>query len=213
LHAIMNAPLEAPSKRRPELPPAFDALVMRALERHPGDRFSCAEEMGDALLAFAAPQVRARWAAEFHPPSTQSDTHGESVAPVTSSRSIPVARPVRSMRLGVLGVALFAALALASIGTRSRFGVSQAGATVPAVQSPAAAPGSASAPAPAPAPASASASASAPPPVPAPAPSPAHPHAPPPARPAPSSSAPSEPSSRPPATIPTDNGAPILDPR
>jgi len=64
------APLRA---RRPEVPPALEAAVHRALERSPGDRFPSARAMRDALVAAARgfvppasvpvlPEPRAAWA-------------------------------------------------------------------------------------------------------------------------------------------------------
>jgi tetratricopeptide (TPR) repeat protein len=43
------------SKHRPTVPPALDALVMRCLEKHPGDRIQRAAELVPQFEAFAAP--------------------------------------------------------------------------------------------------------------------------------------------------------------
>lgn len=52
LYAIMNAPIPAPSRLRPEVPPQLDKIVGRALSRSPADRFDTAEEMATALDEF-----------------------------------------------------------------------------------------------------------------------------------------------------------------
>jgi serine/threonine-protein kinase len=59
MHAIMTAPVAAPSQLNAELPSAFDALVLRALQRDPQQRFSSVSELGLALLDLAD---RASWA-------------------------------------------------------------------------------------------------------------------------------------------------------
>ncbi|HWL89007.1 MAG TPA: serine/threonine-protein kinase, partial [Polyangiaceae bacterium] len=53
--AIATAPIPIPSKLRPDLPLAFDAWFLKALERDPDRRFQHAKELSDALsVAFEA---------------------------------------------------------------------------------------------------------------------------------------------------------------
>jgi serine/threonine protein kinase len=52
LYAIMNDPIPLPSRYRPDVPRALDAIVERALARTPADRFESAEEMGMAIDSF-----------------------------------------------------------------------------------------------------------------------------------------------------------------
>jgi serine/threonine-protein kinase len=63
--ASMTAPLIAPSQRIASLTPAFDALVMRAMDRKPGERFPSVRAFGEALLPFAGERDRAAFSAEF----------------------------------------------------------------------------------------------------------------------------------------------------
>ncbi|MCL4224881.1 MAG: protein kinase [Myxococcales bacterium] len=49
LAAVTTAPIPAPSARRPTVPPALDALVLRCLEREPRARWSDAGELLSAL--------------------------------------------------------------------------------------------------------------------------------------------------------------------
>jgi len=54
MYAVMNDPIPRPSRERPEIPPALDAIVARALARTPGERFATAEDMRVALDQIAA---------------------------------------------------------------------------------------------------------------------------------------------------------------
>ena len=103
-HAILNAPLAPPSAKNAALPRRFDALVLRAMAREAEARFGSIEELGEALLSFAAPEVEARWAAEFRPASTKTTL--PSVAPVSASpieAPLPVKRRSRA-RIGTAAV-------------------------------------------------------------------------------------------------------------
>jgi serine/threonine protein kinase len=64
MHAVMTAPVEAPSALVPDLPLSFDDVVSRAMSRSRGARFQSARALGDALAPFASPAMRARWDAE-----------------------------------------------------------------------------------------------------------------------------------------------------
>jgi serine/threonine-protein kinase len=52
LHKVMEMPIPAPSASRPEVPPALDAIVMKALERDPERRYATAAAMARALDEF-----------------------------------------------------------------------------------------------------------------------------------------------------------------
>ena len=49
LRNVVEAPIPVPSALRPEIPASVDAVVMRALERDPADRYATGHEMADAL--------------------------------------------------------------------------------------------------------------------------------------------------------------------
>lgn len=49
LLAVVEAPIPRPSELVPELPPALDAIVARALAREPRERHASARELGSAL--------------------------------------------------------------------------------------------------------------------------------------------------------------------
>lgn len=67
LYAIMNEPLRAPSRYRPDVPRELDEIVMRALARTPADRYDSAEELAMDLERFLAtqPKYDARAAAKL----------------------------------------------------------------------------------------------------------------------------------------------------
>ncbi|MGE0398280.1 MAG: serine/threonine protein kinase [Kofleriaceae bacterium] len=58
MYAIMNDPIRAPSRLRPDVPRDLDHIVMRALARTPADRYDSAEEMGMDLERFLADQPK-----------------------------------------------------------------------------------------------------------------------------------------------------------
>jgi serine/threonine-protein kinase len=65
MHAIVSARVTAPSALGPELPRAFDDIVLRAMHRDPSKRFASVRELGASLLPWASDEVRERWASEF----------------------------------------------------------------------------------------------------------------------------------------------------
>jgi len=64
LYSVLNDPVLPPSSVCPDLPPALDAVVLRALERDPAMRFATAREMSLALEA-ACPPGSSRHTAEW----------------------------------------------------------------------------------------------------------------------------------------------------
>jgi serine/threonine-protein kinase len=50
-----------PRQIRPELPAAFEDLILRAMSERPADRFASMYELGKALLPFASPKHRTVW--------------------------------------------------------------------------------------------------------------------------------------------------------
>jgi serine/threonine-protein kinase len=54
LERVRTAEAPAPSARNPEVPPALDEVVLRALAREPADRFPLAGDLAEALRPFTA---------------------------------------------------------------------------------------------------------------------------------------------------------------
>jgi serine/threonine-protein kinase len=65
MHAIVSTRVTAPSAHDPELPRAFDAIVLHAMNRDPSKRFASVRELGASLLPWASGEVQERWASEF----------------------------------------------------------------------------------------------------------------------------------------------------
>jgi serine/threonine-protein kinase len=65
MHAILTAPVLPPSALRRDLPEAFDAVVLRAMQREPSKRFASARALGRALAPLASEPTK--WADEFAP--------------------------------------------------------------------------------------------------------------------------------------------------
>ena len=87
MHAILTARVSPPSFFRPDVPAAFDALVLRAIRRDPSERFDSARELGCALAEFASDPTA--WRTELMPRSGER---------LTVARSASSAPPKRSWR-------------------------------------------------------------------------------------------------------------------
>ena len=65
LERVRAAQVRPPSARNPAVPPALDAVVLRALARDPADRFPWASDLAEALAPLADPDGRAALAREL----------------------------------------------------------------------------------------------------------------------------------------------------
>ncbi|MDB4928652.1 MAG: Serine/threonine protein kinase PrkC, regulator of stationary phase, partial [Myxococcaceae bacterium] len=65
LHAIVRGDSMPPRAVRPELSPAFEALVQRAMAVDPAGRFPSMHALGAALLPFASPATQEVWRPVF----------------------------------------------------------------------------------------------------------------------------------------------------
>ena len=65
LGSIAVGGAKPPSSYRPGLPPAFDALVLKAMALAPDERFASIRALGNALLPFASDVGRSLWSADF----------------------------------------------------------------------------------------------------------------------------------------------------
>ncbi len=65
MEAIVRAPVTAPRTVRPDLSPEFEAVILRAMHRSPSRRFPSVRALGEALLPFASPALRALWEPVF----------------------------------------------------------------------------------------------------------------------------------------------------
>jgi eukaryotic-like serine/threonine-protein kinase len=131
--AIMTAPVAAPSEEVASLPALLDPIVLRALHRHPNERFASLRSFGAALLPFARERDRLAWGAELSdestPPPKASNagssadaelTTGELTSPATmppTSRSAhPSPRATRIAGRRWVRLAVAGAVALGAAG-------------------------------------------------------------------------------------------------
>ena len=91
----------------PGLPPAFDGVVRRALEKEPGDRYARAGDLGEAALAAVAEPAAAR---------------GEPAEPVTRRSQPPRRRLLIASMVALVAAAAVAGAVLAVSGSGSGSG-------------------------------------------------------------------------------------------
>lgn len=60
LKAVVGAPIPVPSSIRPQVPPALDAIILKAMERDLEQRYQSAAELADALAGFLVSQQYVR---------------------------------------------------------------------------------------------------------------------------------------------------------
>ena len=65
MRAISEGRFNRPLALRPDLSPAFEAVVLRTMSIRPDDRFPTVHALGRALLPFASPKGRVMWAEYF----------------------------------------------------------------------------------------------------------------------------------------------------
>jgi len=96
LHAIVEGRYEPPSRRRSDLSPSLEAVVVRAMSRSPAARFEDVRALGRALLPFASEANRMTWQAAFDagaPGARREGTGRFSIA--TGSATLSGTRGVR----------------------------------------------------------------------------------------------------------------------
>ena len=150
LSAIVSGRYERPTKLRPDLPPAFEAMLDRALRTAPDDRFPSVLTLADALRPFADARDRAAPAAtavtlvepapsRSTPPPAATAAESLALADTFSARSSVVTR-APAPRLG-RGIALaVAALTLVGVAVVVRRHPAVAPAVHAAVRAPAVTP-------------------------------------------------------------------------
>jgi serine/threonine-protein kinase len=93
LERIRTTTPPVPSSVNARLPSAFDAVVMRALEREPSNRHSSVKALAAALLPFASPKVAEAWRRDFVETSSGPLGSSSSASRRISSKS-PNATPL-----------------------------------------------------------------------------------------------------------------------
>jgi eukaryotic-like serine/threonine-protein kinase len=119
LHKALEMPIPLPSEIRPEVPPALDAIAMKALQRDPALRYATAADMARDLDAFVVasrlhvddvvlflrevePLVNA-------PRPSIADLHASSMGTMTTEPAVPTTKVdlVHRLRMSPLGRLLF----------------------------------------------------------------------------------------------------------
>jgi tRNA A-37 threonylcarbamoyl transferase component Bud32 len=148
MHAIVTAPVKAPSEIRDSLPPEFDELVLKAMSRQPANRFPSVQALGSALMSFGDKTAWALWEDEFlgtseggrEPWSVGTGTLSDAGAAITTPTRKTKRRSSRWMMRWTLGAALaYAAVVTILLGRREPASV-QPTAEAPKVVEPVVAP-------------------------------------------------------------------------
>jgi serine/threonine-protein kinase len=123
LHKIVAGEFERPSIMKPDLDPAFEAVVVKAMASTPDDRYPTVTALGAALLPFASTRTRAVWAPLFdksavaewetQPPMRREAAYSEPISQANVSHtinqphsSVDIHPPDRRRALMVGGVVL-----------------------------------------------------------------------------------------------------------
>jgi len=110
--AILRGVCPRPSELVPGLPPGLDDVILRAMYRSPEGRYPSARDFGAALVPFASPVARARWAETFGVVALASPS---TAPPLTHSGSPALASsvPGRALSRGLMFAVIAGAVALA----------------------------------------------------------------------------------------------------
>lgn len=71
VHRIVEGEFEPPSRVCPDITPALESVILRAMSLEPNDRHSTTASFGLALLPFASPKIRLLYADELAQPLAQ----------------------------------------------------------------------------------------------------------------------------------------------
>ena len=69
IRSVGEGSFPPPRAHRPDIPPALEAAILRAMRLDPGQRFPSVQGFARAVLSFASPGARAKWA-----PALQGDS-------------------------------------------------------------------------------------------------------------------------------------------
>ncbi|HEU4578286.1 MAG TPA: serine/threonine-protein kinase [Polyangiaceae bacterium] len=155
LGALARGSFLPPRALRPEISPALERVIVRAMALDPRERFPSLREMGAALLGLAAERTQVVWASSFQPPAAPSTlAEGGAQAPASGSfrpapapyvppdarqtTPIPALRPSRRLWWLSGGAAALLVLGALWVGQRAAAPSARAVAASPAPRLPAA---------------------------------------------------------------------------
>ncbi|HXU01616.1 MAG TPA: serine/threonine-protein kinase, partial [Polyangia bacterium] len=117
LRAIGDGDYPPPRAVRADLPPAFEAIVVRAMRLEAAERFPSLRALGAALLPFASDNARVLWADDF---GSAGDAPGSVHASATSAPLSPPRAPSVAPQMTTLGTANGQQFAAAQSGSRAK---------------------------------------------------------------------------------------------
>jgi hypothetical protein len=88
---ITTVPVVRPSVLRTDLPPGFEEIILRCLQKETSARFPNMHEVGRALLPYATPRGQMQWS-----PTYGGGTSPRAFAPTAPRLSLPASTPVRA---------------------------------------------------------------------------------------------------------------------
>ncbi|MBX3232415.1 MAG: serine/threonine protein kinase [Labilithrix sp.] len=86
--AICKGEYPPATNRNPNVPPAFDRVIQRAMALHPEERFLTMRALGEALLPFASERARVIWAPTFQGKTGEVPVVGEVRAAGPTSETV-----------------------------------------------------------------------------------------------------------------------------
>ncbi|MEY4580912.1 MAG: hypothetical protein RL701_5615 [Pseudomonadota bacterium] len=84
LHSVANEPFPPPSTHKEDVPPEFEAIILRAMAREPEGRFLSMHDLAVSLVPFASESARESWEFELGVLSREDDASGEVQLPIAT---------------------------------------------------------------------------------------------------------------------------------
>ncbi len=101
MRAISEGRFTRPRALRPDVLPAMESVILRAMAIRPEDRYPTVHEMGNGLLPFASQKGRMVWGDYFaQPPAPTASVTGGAPAGTMATPSYPVHAPGATMLMG-----------------------------------------------------------------------------------------------------------------
>jgi hypothetical protein len=100
MRAISEGRFQRPRVLRPDMLPALEAVILRALALRPEDRFPTVHAMGNGLLPFATPRAQVMWGDYFARPPAAGTAFGLATGPMNPVYAPTPAPPAATMMMG-----------------------------------------------------------------------------------------------------------------
>jgi serine/threonine-protein kinase len=93
LRSIAEADYPRPSQLMPDVPPDFEAVILKALARKPDDRFATVLDLGRALFPFASLKRQSSWKDYYFPTGESTASGTFNFIPLSGSKHQPSLQP------------------------------------------------------------------------------------------------------------------------